>query len=200
MSTKEKGVKDRILETAVRLFQTQGYGNTGINQIIQESQTAKASFYDYYPSKDLLGKAYIEFYGKEQLVLLEKLQSRSETARDFIQAWTHILRRQTRNSEFAGCPMANTAAQIASTSPSISEEVKKLALRTVDFLAIYLKERQKKGQIPKNADTQSLARKIFASYEGVLQIWKLTGKISALDDLPEMVDAIIKNSGKKSPI
>ncbi|PJZ47840.1 TetR/AcrR family transcriptional regulator [Leptospira saintgironsiae] len=197
MSTKEKGVKDRILETAVRLFQTQGYGNTGINQIIQESQTAKASFYDYYPSKDQLGKAYIEFYGKEQLVLLEKLQSRSENARDFIQAWTHILRRQTRNSEFAGCPMANTAAQIASTSPSISEEVKKLALRTVDFLSIYLKERQKKGQIPKNADTQSLARKIFASYEGVLQIWKLTGKISALDDLPEMVDAIIKSSGKK---
>ncbi|TGK36624.1 TetR/AcrR family transcriptional regulator [Leptospira andrefontaineae] len=197
MSTKEKGVKDRILETAVRLFQTQGYGNTGINQIIQESQTAKASFYDYYPSKDLLGKAYIEFYGKEQLILLDKLRSRSETAKEFILAWTQILRRQTRKSEFAGCPMANTVAQIASNSPSISEEVKKISERTISYLADFLKQMQKKGQVPKAADTQSLARKVFACYEGVLQIWKLTGKVSALDDLPEMVDSIIKSSGKK---
>ncbi|TGL64029.1 TetR/AcrR family transcriptional regulator [Leptospira sarikeiensis] len=197
MSIKEKGVKDRILETAVRLFQVQGYGNTGINQIIQESKTAKASFYDYYPSKDDLGKAYIEFYGKEQLVLLDKLRSRSKTAKEFILAWTQILRRQTRNSEFAGCPMANTVAQIASNSPPISEEVKKISERTISYLGDYMKEMQKKGQVPKAADTQSLARKVFACYEGVLQIWKLTGKVSALDDLPEMVDSIIKSSGRK---
>ncbi len=197
MSSKENGPKDRILASAVRLFQTQGYGNTGINQIIQESKTAKASFYDYFPSKDDLGKAYIEFYGKEQLILLEKLKSRSPKAKDFVLAWTQILKRQTRNLEFAGCPMANTVAQIASTSTTISEEVKRLTFRTIDFLAIYLKEMQKKGEIPKSADTQILARKIFACYEGVLQIWKLTGKISALDDLPEMVDAIIWSSRKK---
>lgn len=149
MSSPEKGPKDRILETAVRLFQTQGYGNTGINQIIQESKTAKASFYDYFPSKDDLGKAYIEFYGKEQLKLLELLKKRSDSPKDFVLAWTQILRRQTRNSGFAGCPMANTAAQIASTSAPISEEVRKLALKTIDFLTSYLKELQQKGKLKK---------------------------------------------------
>ncbi|TGJ99583.1 TetR/AcrR family transcriptional regulator [Leptospira semungkisensis] len=196
MSSRETGPKDRILETAVRLFQLQGYGNTGINQIIQESQTAKASFYDYFPSKDALGRAYIEFYGKEQIILLEKLKARSKNAKEFIQAWTQILRRQTRKSQFAGCPMANIAAQIASTSIPISEEVKKLTQKTIDFLAVYLKESQAKGQVPKSSDAQILARRVFACYEGVLQIWKLTGKISALDDLPGMTDAILKNPAK----
>ncbi|MFB5650657.1 TetR/AcrR family transcriptional regulator [Leptospira wolffii] len=196
MSSPEKGPKDRILETAVRLFQTQGYGNTGINQIIQESKTAKASFYDYFPSKDDLGKAYIEFYGKEQLKLLELLKKRSDSPKDFVLAWTQILRRQTRNSGFAGCPMANTAAQIASTSAPISEEVRKLALKTIDFLTSYLKELQQKGKLKKDTDPQTMARRMFACYEGVLQIWKLTGKVSALDDLPGMADSILQGKGK----
>lgn len=197
MSSSENSPKDRILKTAVRLFQTQGYGNTGINQIIQESKTAKASFYDYFPSKDDLGKAYIEFYGAEQLRLLEFLQKRSDNPKDFVVAWTQILRRQTRNSEFAGCPMANTAAQIASTSVSISDEVKRLALRTVEFLAEFLEEMQRTRKLSPKADPQVLARRIFACYEGSLQTWKLTGKISALDDLPELVEAVLRSAGRK---
>ncbi|RHX84209.1 TetR/AcrR family transcriptional regulator [Leptospira stimsonii] len=198
MSSRESGPKSRILETAVRLFQSQGYGNTGINQIIQESKTAKASFYDHFPSKDDLGRAYIEFYGEEQLVLLEKLKSKSSDPQAFIRAWTQILRRQTRNTSFAGCPMANTVAQIASTSPSISEEAKRVSLKTIEILTSYLGEWQKKGLISMNTDPKLLARRVFACYEGVLHTWKLTGKISALDDLPILVDAIFHSPSSNS--
>lgn len=194
MSSKDLGPKDRILETAVRLFQTQGYGNTGINQIIQESKTAKASFYDHFPSKDDLGKAYIEFYGEGQLILLEKLKSRSSNPQEFIDAWTQILKRQTKKSGFAGCPMANTVAQIASTSFTISEEAKRVSLRTIEILSGYLLEWQNEGLVPKRSEPKLLARRVFACYEGVIHTWKLTGKISALDDLPILVEAIFKHS------
>ncbi|MDV6237189.1 TetR/AcrR family transcriptional regulator [Leptospira ellisii] len=193
MSSADSGPKARILETAVRLFQSQGYGNTGINQIIQESKTAKASFYDHFPSKDDLGKAYITFYGEEQLLLLEKLKSRSSEPKEFIRAWTQILKRQTKNSQFAGCPMANTVAQIASSSHSISEEAKKVSLRTIEILSVYLGEWQTEGLLPRNTDSKLLARRIFSCYEGVLHTWKLTGKISALDDLPILVEAVLAN-------
>lgn len=194
MSSRDSGPKDRILETAVRLFQSQGYGNTGINQIIQESKTAKASFYDHFPSKDDLGKAYIEFYGQGQLVLLEKLKSRSGNPSEFIHAWAQILKRQTKKSGFAGCPMANTVAQIASTSVSISEEAKKVSLRTIEILSDYLSEWQNEGLVPKHTEPKLLARRVFACYEGVIHTWKLTGKISALDDLPILVEAIFRYS------
>lgn len=47
--------KDRILETATRLFYFQGFHGTGLNQIISESGSPKGSLYHYFPE------------GKEQL-------------------------------------------------------------------------------------------------------------------------------------
>jgi AcrR family transcriptional regulator len=52
---RESTVKDRILDTASRLFYDQGYHITGINQIIDEADIARASLYNHFPSKtDLL--------------------------------------------------------------------------------------------------------------------------------------------------
>jgi AcrR family transcriptional regulator len=53
-------VKDRILETASRLFYDQGYNQTGINQIIEEADIARASLYHHYPSKTDLLLAYLD--------------------------------------------------------------------------------------------------------------------------------------------
>ncbi len=36
-------VRERILQTAMKLFYSQGIKSTGINQIIEESKVAKAS-------------------------------------------------------------------------------------------------------------------------------------------------------------
>ena len=45
----EQPAKNRILITAARLFQQQGYHATGLNQIVVESGTPKGSLYYYYP-------------------------------------------------------------------------------------------------------------------------------------------------------
>ena len=55
-------VRQRILETATLLFYRQGINNTGINQIISESKVAKASFYQYFPSKANLVVASLHEY------------------------------------------------------------------------------------------------------------------------------------------
>jgi len=57
---RETGVKDRILETASRLFYDQGYNQTGINQIIDEADIARASLYHHFPSKTDLLLAYLD--------------------------------------------------------------------------------------------------------------------------------------------
>ncbi len=60
MNEKES-TKDKIIKTASRLFQIQGYHATGLNQIIKESGAPKGSLYYHFPD------------GKEQLAL-ESLQ------------------------------------------------------------------------------------------------------------------------------
>ncbi len=55
MSGKEsKTTKAKIVEAAWKLFYDQGYEETTIEDIIQESCTSRGSFYHYFESKDAL--------------------------------------------------------------------------------------------------------------------------------------------------
>ncbi|MFD0676974.1 MULTISPECIES: TetR/AcrR family transcriptional regulator [unclassified Paenibacillus] len=57
MVSQKQSSRDNILATASRLFVTQGYHGTGLNQIIKESGAPKGSLYYYFPE------------GKEELAL-----------------------------------------------------------------------------------------------------------------------------------
>lgn len=51
---KERNTKGKIVSAAWKLFYEQGYDNTTIEEIIDESGTSKGSFYHYFDGKDSL--------------------------------------------------------------------------------------------------------------------------------------------------
>src|SRR5436190_23947816 len=55
----ESPARQRILKTAQNLFYRNGYRATGINEIIDKSGVAKATFYAHFPSKEDLVLEYI---------------------------------------------------------------------------------------------------------------------------------------------
>ncbi len=52
--------RERILETAAKLFYASGYRAIGVDRLIAESGVAKMTFYKHFPSKDDLIAAYLE--------------------------------------------------------------------------------------------------------------------------------------------
>lgn len=74
-----RNTKGKIITAAWDLFYEQGYDNTTIEEIIDQSGTSKGSFYHYFEGKDaLLGSlAYIfdEEYEKVQKELLPEMDS-----------------------------------------------------------------------------------------------------------------------------
>jgi len=82
---KKKTPKERVLEVSKELFRKQGFNSTGINQIIKESNVAKASFYDHFKSKNDLAVEYLKqrhTYWFEQLnSFVEKANNANEKAR-----------------------------------------------------------------------------------------------------------------------
>ena len=52
--------RDRILDTAFRLFYARGIRAVGVDLIIAESGVAKATFYKHFPAKDDLVVAYLD--------------------------------------------------------------------------------------------------------------------------------------------
>ncbi|WP_374703001.1 TetR/AcrR family transcriptional regulator [Peribacillus deserti] len=47
-------LKDRIIETSLRLFESHGFHGVTVNQIVSESGTSKGGFYHHFQSKDEL--------------------------------------------------------------------------------------------------------------------------------------------------
>ncbi|MCM3759817.1 TetR/AcrR family transcriptional regulator [Alkalihalobacillus oceani] len=51
---KKKPTKERIIETALRLFEENGFHAVTVDRIVQESETSKGGFYHNFKSKDEL--------------------------------------------------------------------------------------------------------------------------------------------------
>ncbi|ASW74567.1 TetR family transcriptional regulator [Chryseobacterium piperi] len=104
--------KQRIIETALRLFSTQGYNTTGINQIISEANVAKASFYQYFKSKEDL---CVEFLNARHTYWFNALNSftASETrVNSKVIASFDFLIFMNKKEDFRGCSFLNTLSEI----------------------------------------------------------------------------------------
>lgn len=60
MPTTRVSARERLLETADRLFYAEGVQTVGIDRILEESGVAKASLYKHFGSKQALVAAYLE--------------------------------------------------------------------------------------------------------------------------------------------
>lgn len=116
--------KDRILEKAYDLFYRQGFQATGINQIIEESGVAKATFYAHFPSKDDLAVVYLRERGSRELGQmkdnLRKLKSPHERYRALMRNFGPWM----KSADFRGCAFSNIAAEVTDVSDPIRKEVK----------------------------------------------------------------------------
>ena len=186
---------DRILNSAARLFRFQGYLNTGVNQVIEEAHAAKASFYQHYPSKDDLGRTYLQNYARAQADGLALLMKRNPDPRDFVRAWVRLVKREVRGGAFFGCPMANFRAQVGAVAPPFEDLIAGITESTLESLSLYLEQAVHLGHLPSQVDIARTARRLFSSYHGTLQVWRLSGNAKVLDEFEPMCLALLSPVG-----
>lgn len=188
---KKEPTKIRLLSVSRHLFLKQGYSETGLNQIVEEAKTVKASLYQHFSSKEELGKEVLKLYSDENLNLLKTLMKRNPKPLDFIKAWVRILSREARMSQLYGCGMANFRAQIHPGETHIRSEIERIANETINCLSDFLKESIQNGYTKPNVDCQSLAKQLFIVYEGVLQSYRLLDDKKSLDELYNIAETLI---------
>ena len=102
--------RERILETAARLFTERGYEEVGINEIIAKAGVAKASFYQHFPSKQTLCAVWLaEELAAQERHHEEVLASRASVPRRVGREF-EALERWAEGHCFRGCPFSITAA------------------------------------------------------------------------------------------
>ncbi|MFF4951893.1 TetR/AcrR family transcriptional regulator [Streptomyces chattanoogensis] len=116
-----RGTRDRILETAARLLQHQGYEGTGIKQIAREARATLGSVYHFFPGgKQELAIAAIQHSDREFADMLRAALAVKEDPAEAVPAVFDALADALRASDWAdGCPVTTTALETSGTSPEI---------------------------------------------------------------------------------
>ena len=104
-------VRERILETAQRLFYRDGFRAVGIDTIIAEAGIAKMSLYRHFPSNDELIVAYLEESNRQFWEWLEGATAGAEDPADRLIAMFEAIEKLSTSAGCLGCTFQSTAAE-----------------------------------------------------------------------------------------
>jgi AcrR family transcriptional regulator len=103
--------KDKLFQTAARLFYRHGYRATGVDTIAAESGIGKMTLYRHFPSKDDLIVAFLQASDQEFWEYFEQVTKDASTARGKLLAFFKALGDFTTRPGCYGCPFINVATE-----------------------------------------------------------------------------------------
>jgi len=169
---KKPNARDRILETAGELFFQRGYSGVGINEIIEKAGTAKASFYQYYPSKESLCEAWLEAMHERSENFRSELLAKTGSPGEKLSAYFDHLEQYLVTSQFRGCPYSNTGAFSDEKCPGIVRQIRLHKESIRGFFRVLAAE-----AIKDPPRSEEIGDRIFVLYSGA------TGEAQNLKDL-----------------
>lgn len=109
-------IKDRILDTAARMFYQKSINSISSDKIIRAAGVSKMGFYYHFSSKDALVKAYLEYMyagyiSQLRSAMASRIGHRINTFASALAVWL-------KSSDFYGCPF------MRAISEGVSDEVR----------------------------------------------------------------------------
>jgi AcrR family transcriptional regulator len=108
------GARERILNTAYRLFSSHGINAVGIDRIVLESQVAKMSLYRHFPSKEDLVLAFLDLREERWTHgwLEPEVERLAATPREHLLAIFDAFDEWFQRRDYEGCPFIGAMLEI----------------------------------------------------------------------------------------
>lgn len=148
-------VYDRIINIASKLFHTQGYNSTGINQIIAEANVAKGSFYYNFKSKEAVCIAYLNTRHDYWFDQLKKYVQEHQSSAPTILLTFDFLFLMNQKENFRGCSFLNILSEISTDNTTILTVIQNHKNDVRDYLSSLL-------------ETPALADHIYLLFESAI--------------------------------
>lgn len=187
---KDLSSRERIIKTASDLFFRQGYHRTGINQIIEESGVAKATFYNNFKSKEDLG---VEYLRERDRVDTDAVKDMISGIKDPLKKYMAIvkgLKDYTIETDFRGCAFGNMAVEITEPGHPIRKEVRHHDDRFRSVLRDVIRDLKNSSPKYKKIDVEELVDTYHLIVEGALvasknyhDTWPIDRAIKAVENL-----------------
>ena len=173
--------RNRIVMTAMELFYVKGFNSTSIADILSRSQVHSGSLYHFFPGKQDLLVAVLEFYRdgiKENLLDIAWVGVEDPIEKVF--ALLNGYRTGLVMSDFAhGCPIGNLALEISEPDPRIRE------LLDVNFMnwsaAVEECLVEAGDRLPADTNRKALSEFILTIMEGAIMQARTARDIAVFD-------------------
>lgn len=121
--------RGRILAVAYELFSRRGVRDVGVNELIERSGVAKATFYRHFPSKDSLVLAFLEQRDQVWTVdsIIGQAKLRGTTPTEQLLAVFDVFGDWFRRDDFEACSFINVLLEMGPAHP--------LGKASIDYLA-----------------------------------------------------------------
>src|SRR5229473_5004919 len=145
-------MKERILETADRLFYLRGIRAVGVDTIAAEIGISKRTLYNHFPSKDQLIAAYLARRFRQP-------PASDKPPAEQILGTFDSLERRFASKDFRGCPFVNAVAELGAEDRA----VKKIAVAFKESRRVWFRDLLLQLKV---ADADDLATQLTLLVDG----------------------------------
>ena len=183
--------RQRIVQTAERLFYAEGVRSVGIDRIIAESEVAKMTLYNHFESKDDLILSVLQYREEKFDDMFRRwMQRHQKKGMDRLEAFFAALKQWFKSPGFRGCAFINATAELADPQHGGAQ-----------FSA---QHKQRFGQLLKEiitdtagAKAASVAPAVYLLVEGAIVTAVMQQSAKPADVARDAALALVKNSRKR---
>lgn len=186
--------RERIVETATELFYRNGYQSTGINEVIEKSGVAKATFYSHFPSKDMLFEVCLKLISEREIAFInDAIRNSGNDALKRFMSVIRTLEPWANQTNLRGCAFMNVASEI----PNPHNPLRKVGVRLYDQIRIKVadltkeliaSDRQRYGHLSVNEVT--IRYMLF--FAGAVSFSELYHEVSHIQDAVKAVGDLVE--------
>lgn len=191
--------RKRIIDTAMELFNQQGFDETTVDQIAIEADVAKGTIYNHFPEKEAIINAHIQEVIKEQgpeaIALWQQLpdtRSRLISALKQSLQWMHIDMRSELYEKYFTYKMSKVVQSLKGQGPNVSS-----GFRAV--LENILKQGQIRGEVREDLEVPFLAAQLELNYFVIAICWVVYPEMSSINESIENSVALFLDGAGKRP-
>ena len=173
--------RERLLESAARLFHEQGYHATGIATILEHARVHPGSLYHFFADKEELLCGVLRWY-REILrpVLMEPVEARTSDPIERVFRLLAFYRQMLVDFDFErGCPIGNLALELGDSVPAARALIEDNFDAWTAAVAAWLAPAR--GRFPKGTDLDALAQLVLTTMEGGLMLARARRSLAPFD-------------------
>ncbi len=183
--------RDRLIDTAMALFNRYGFHATGVDRIVAAAKVAKKTLYSHFPSKEDLILAAL---ARKEAAFTEKfvpaVTANASDPRARLLALFEMAKGWYSDPEFHGCIFVNAAAEYSEPGHPINACARRFKTQLRGFIRAQAKE----GGA---ADPDRLADQVALLFEGATTVAQVSARPDAATTAKEIATTLIDAAFRK---